>query len=95
MIKSGNGEPKRCVENLTCIVRGEVPFDRVRGIDARIIDKPVEQAAQELEQEALWNVETYEPRVNAETATITANLDDNGGFAIDIEVSDAAGDEDE
>ena len=95
MMKSGNGEPKRCVENLVSIVRGEVPFDRVRGIDARIIDKPAEQAAQELEQEAFWNVETYEPRVDEESTIITANLDYNGGFALDIEVSDAAGDEDE
>lgn len=94
-MKSGNGEPKRCVENLVSIVRGEVPFDRVRGIDARIIDKPSEEAAQELEQEALWNVETYEPRANAESTTITAKLDDNGGFALDIEISEAADDEDE
>ena len=95
MMKSGNGEPKRCVENLVSIVRGEVPFDRVRGIDARIIDKPAEEAVQELEHEALWNVETYEPRVNAESTTITAHLEDNGGFALDIEVSEAADDEDE
>lgn len=95
MRKSGNGEPKRCVENLTNIVRGEVPFDRVRGIDARIIDKPADEAAQELEQEAHWNMETYEPRVNAESTKITANLDDNGGFELDIEVSEATDDEDE
>lgn len=95
MMKSGNGEPKRCVENLVSIVRGEVPFDRVRGIDARIIDKPADEAAQELEQEALWNVETYEPRVNAEITTITAKVDDNGGFSLDIEISEAADDEDE
>lgn len=95
MMKSGNGDPKRCVENLASIVRGEVPFDRVRGIDARIIDKPTDEAAQELEQEAFWNVETYEPRVNAESTKITANLDDNGGFELDVEVSEATDDEDE
>ena len=88
MLKTGNGEPKKCVENLVSIVRGEVPFDRVRGIDARIIDSPSEEAAQDLQQEALWNVETYEPRVNADRTEINAVEAEKGGFKLEIAVSE-------
>lgn len=88
MMKSGNGDPNRCVENLVSIVRGEVPFDRVRGMDARIVDKPSDDAQFEFEEDARWNIETYEPRVNANSLTITATDSINGGFTLDIEVAE-------
>ena len=37
----GNGAPEQCAANLLATARGEVPFDRVRGIDAANIDAPV------------------------------------------------------
>ena len=95
MKKSGNGEALRCAENLTAIVRGEIPFDRVRGIDARIVDRPAETAAQDLEQEVIWNIDTYEPRIDADSTTVEAVIDDDGSFSIEIQVSDAVDDEEE
>ena len=95
MLKSGNGEPKKCVENLVSIVRGEVPFDRVRGIDARIIDSPSTEAAQDFEQEARWNIETYEPRANADRTEITVNETGSGGFMLSIDISEDIDEENE
>ena len=93
MKKSGNGDPKRCCENLVSIIRGEVPFDRVRGMDARTIDKPESDARFEFEADARWNIETYEPRVNADKTEITVNDAPGGGFTLDIEISEVADDE--
>lgn len=89
MLKSGNGAPKRCIENLVSIVRGEIPFDRVRGIDARIIDSPSEDAAIELEQDARWNIETYEPRARANSTEIIVTEAEKGGFAININITES------
>ena len=95
MLKTGNGDPKRCVENLVSIVRGEVPFDRVRGIDARIIDGPSEEAGEELEAEAIWNIETYEPRVNADNTEIKADVAEDGSFTMEIQISEVDDDDEE
>ena len=40
MRKSGNGLPEICAANLLRIVRGEVPYDRVRGRDGALVDQP-------------------------------------------------------
>ena len=33
MLAKGNGDKRVCVNNLLAIVRGEVPYDRIRGLD--------------------------------------------------------------
>lgn len=88
MKKSGNGDPKQCVENLVSIVRGEVPFDRVRGMDARTIDKPSEEARFEFENDARWNIETFEPRVDPDNTAMNVIDGENGGFLLDIEIEE-------
>lgn len=94
MKKEGNGEAKTCLENLTSIIRGEIPFDRVRGIDARIIDKPENEAREELKAEIIWNAETYEPRVEAETVEADAELKD-GEINIEIQIIEVEEDEED
>lgn len=61
----GNGTPETCATNLLHIVRGEVPFDRVRGRDGSLVDRP--NAAEEAAADAEWVLETYEPRVSVES----------------------------
>lgn len=61
----GNGAPETCASNLLRIVRGEVPFDRVRGRDGALVDQP--NATDEAIADAEWLLETYEPRVTVET----------------------------
>lgn len=61
----GNGTPETCASNLLHIVRGEVPYDRVRGRDGTLIDQP--NATEEALADAEWVLQTYEPRIDVES----------------------------
>lgn len=61
----GNGRPETCASNLLRIVRGEIPFDRVRGRDSALVDQP--NVTDEAIADAEWVLETYEPRVEIES----------------------------
>ncbi len=65
MKKQGNGSPETCASNLLRIVRGEVPYDRVRGRDGSLVDRP--NATEEALADAEWVLETYEPRVDVKS----------------------------
>lgn len=75
----GNGTPETCASNLLRIVRGEVPFDRVRGRDGALIDQP--NATDEAIADAEWLLETYEPRVAVESAEAIAAAAITGDFS--------------
>lgn len=60
----GNGNLETCAFNLLRIVRGEIPYDRVRGRDGALIDQP--NATDEAMADAEWVLRTYEPRVDVE-----------------------------
>lgn len=75
----GNGTPETCASNLLRIVRGEVPFDRVRGRDGALIDKP--NATDEAIADAEWLLETYEPRVTVESVETKEEAPLSGEFA--------------
>jgi len=77
MRSSGNGNPEICAANLLRIVRGEVAFDRTRGRDAALVDKPVTNI--DAVADAEWVLETYEPRVEAEL-----NLEEVDGLTGDF-----------
>ena len=87
MLASGNGNKKICVNNLLSIVRGEVPYDRLRGLDARIIDKPSGEADDELCQDAMWVLETYEPRAEIQQIQVTQDDAANGQFSVSAQIS--------
>ena len=82
MRASGNGEKRVCVQNLLAIVRGEVPFDRLRGLDARAIDRPASEAAASLRQDAKWLLETYEPRATVESVQVDLEDVAAGDFGV-------------
>lgn len=72
MKANGNGTPETCASNLLRIVRGEVPYDRVRGRDGALIDQP--NAADEATADAEWLLGEYEPRVEiADVSTDTGS----------------------
>lgn len=79
MKASGNGLPETCALNLLRIVRGEVPYDRVRGVDGTLIDRPnvTAEAAADIE----WVLETYEPRVEIESIEDSPEAIAAGNFA--------------
>lgn len=82
MKSTGNGTPKVCTENLLKTFRGEVPFERVKGINPRLIDKPFPEVEADLLEDASWLIETYEPRVTLNGVTVRQDNAAGGNFAI-------------
>lgn len=76
---SGNGDVALCAENLLRIFRGENPYERIKGIDARSLDKPALDAEAEILQDAEFCIENYEPR---------AQIDSLDGYELDRERGD-------
>lgn len=81
----GNANPETCASNLLRIVRGEVPFDRVRGRDAALIDTP--DAIDEAKADAEWLLETYEPRVNVESVETSPEVALTGDFSTLVNIT--------
>jgi hypothetical protein len=85
MKKSGNGVPELCVNNLVRIRRGEVAYERVKGIDGALIDQPMaiieEDAATDIERQ----ITIFEPRVEVDSVESVAN-ELSGGYEFDIQV---------
>lgn len=75
----GNGTPETCASNLLRIVRGEVPYDRVRGLDGALIDQP--NVADEAIADAEWLMDNYEPRVKLESVEMNPEAALHGDFS--------------
>ena len=75
----GNGRPETCASNLLRIVRGEVPFDRVRGRDGALVDRP--NATDEASADAEWLLKTYEPRVSVKSVETSPEAAIYGDFS--------------
>lgn len=88
MRAAGNGAPQVCVNNLLQLYRGEVPFERVKGLDPRIIDRPISAADAQLRQEADWLIDTYEPRAEIKNLTVSQLDTPNGGFTVTADIED-------
>ena len=85
MVKSGNSSPPRCVYNMLRTWRGEVPYERLKGLDPRHIGKPASTEIAALMADIEWNVETYEPRVDVSRINlreVAANVTANGDFDV-------------
>lgn len=87
MKAKGNGDKKVCVQNLLAIVRGEAQYDRLRGLDARVIDMPGNDAEERLQQDAAWLLRTYEPRAEVQSLVINQEDRANGNFGITANIT--------
>ena len=76
-------------------VRGECAYDRVKGINARIIDMPAEEAEFEAQEDARWNVETYETRIDVEEVGVNVEIGPEGEFSIELEIAESEEEEDD
>ena len=85
MKASGNGDPAQCVGNLLRLIRGEVPYERLKGLNPRLIDQPSSIAGPELVADAEWLIENYEPRANLKSIDLVAELAAAGHFNIEAE----------
>ena len=87
MRASGNGSKQVCAQNLLAIVRGEVPYDRVRGLDSAVIDSPGAEAADKLRDDATWVLKTYEPRATVESIEIGSEDMSGGNYSVTATVT--------
>lgn len=84
MKATGNGAPQICVQNLLKTIRGEVPYERIKGIDRKLIDQPSEIAGPELKADVEFVLETYEPRVDLGDVDLKALAAEVGGYQMSI-----------
>ena len=82
MRASGNGDVKVCAGNLLRIVRGENPYERLKGLNPRLVDKPTTTAAPQIQQDARWLLGTYEPRAAVESVTVGSDNATHGSLTI-------------
>lgn len=87
MRASGNGNVKVCAENLLRTFRGEVPYERVKGIDPRLIDSPTETAIPKIQQDARWLLETYEPRADVESVNADRSGEIGGSLVVTANIT--------
>jgi phage baseplate assembly protein W len=80
MRSTGNSRPEICAANVLMILRGEVPYERLKGLDRTLIDRPKNAASVPLSADALWALETYEPRVGVEDIDVAAAAARTGQF---------------
>lgn len=84
MRKKGNGNPEICVQNLVSIRRGEVAYERVKGINPELIDRPLSLAESEVIADAETQIEIFEPRVIIDDTA--AGQDGNGDLNFEFEM---------
>lgn len=78
MRSSGNGRPEVCAANLLMMSRGEVPYDRLRGLPTEAVDLPYDAGRTQLLADARWLISTYEPRIDIKTLRIESLLPEDG-----------------
>ena len=80
-----------CVENLLLIQGGEVPYERIKGINPRVIDAPISEAEVELKHDAEALIETYEPRVDVVKINVARSAAVSGGFSVTADIKEKEG----
>ena len=88
MKSTGNGRPEQCAANLMMIIRGEVPYERIKGLDARMIDRPSSTAVPEIRADAEWVLRTYEPRIRLDRVGIENLLAAEGNFGLNAGITE-------
>lgn len=84
----GNGAPQVCVNNLLQLYMGEVPYERVKGLNPRMYDRPLLSADAQLRQDADWLVDTYEPRASIKAINVAQKDTASGVFSITADIED-------
>lgn len=91
MLAHGNGGPAVCVNNLLRMVRGEGPFDRIKGLDPRLIDRPLYAVIHDIEVDAVEMIGIYEPRVQLDGVEVSEGDTPGGGLQISAIIKETEG----
>lgn len=86
MLSKGNGAPEVCVQNLLKTIRGEVPYERIKGLDRALIGAPSGDIVAEITADAQYVIKTYEPRVDVNNVKLEAAAPTTGGFVVTAEI---------
>lgn len=87
MIGKGNSGIRLCVQNLMRMYKGEVPYERLKGLNPRLIDKPFAEAEPKIRHDAEQLIGAYEPRATTRGITVTSNDAAGGGFVVAADIS--------
>lgn len=87
MLSSGNSNVDVCVNNLLKISRGEVPYERLKGVCFSQLDGPATTAGQEIVEDIQWMLAIYEPRAKIESVELVPDDAQNGQFTIRANIS--------
>jgi hypothetical protein len=82
MKSAGNGAPAQCVANLFMTIRGEVPYERLKGVAPSVFDAPSTEAAPRAQTDMAWHLKTYEPRFDARSVDVPALAAKYGAFEL-------------
>lgn len=82
MLEKGNSNVMVCIGNILRTVRGEVPYERLMGINPYIIDMPSKYAAVDMTEDVEWLISTYEPRANLKSVELQSLVAQTGDFLI-------------
>ena len=85
MKSSGNGSAAQCVANLCATFQGEVPYQRLKGMDAKLIDENILTSEPLIKNHATWLIENYEERANVNNINVL--LDESGQVLIEPDIS--------
>lgn len=85
MKSSGNGNVAQCVANLISTYQGEVPYQRLKGMDPSVIDENLITSEPKIKNHATWLIENYEER--AVVNDINVNVNESGKVQIEPDIS--------
>ena len=85
---TGNGDVGVCADNLLKIHRGENPFERIKGLNPRSIDRPAMDAEAEILQDAEFCIETYEPRARLQSLSVEGLESHAGDFRVMVQIAE-------
>lgn len=83
MLSNGNSNAEITARNLIKTYRGEVPYDRIRGIDGSFTDKPISKVIDNIDNDVRETIEEYEPR--ADVIDVAVSLS-NGKIEIELDI---------
>lgn len=87
MLSKGNSNTAVCVNNLLKISRGEVPYERLKGVNFSQLDGPATTAGQEMIEDIEWMLSIYEPRAKVESIVLKPDNAQLGQFTIQANIS--------
>ena len=91
MRSQGNGNPSVCVNNLLKCVRTEIPYQRTKGLNPRLIDSTPGASFVDVKQDAELVVEIFEKRVKLNAIHVSVDDTINGGFTVTADVTEKGG----